>query len=36
MFNTEKFMQNTKLRSLDSTGNSGTSMKKFNLEDFLE
>ncbi len=36
MFNTEKFMQNTKLKSLASTGNNGTSMKKFNLEDFLE
>ncbi len=36
MFNTEKFMQNTKLSRLADTGKGGTGMKKFNLDDFLE
>ena len=36
MFNTEKFMQNTKLSRLAETEKDGTGMKKFNLEDFLE
>ena len=36
MFNTEKFMQNTKLNRLADTGKEETGMKKFNLEDFLE
>ena len=36
MFNTEKFMQNTKLNRLADTGKGGTGMKKFNPDDFLE
>ncbi len=36
MFNSEKFMQNTKLSKLADVGGSETGMKKFNLEDFLE
>ena len=36
MFNTEKFMQNTKLSKLADTGKSESGMKKFNLDDFLE
>lgn len=36
MFNTEKFMQNTKLSKLADIGKGETGMKKFNLEDFLE
>ena len=36
MFNTEKFMQNTKLNRLADTGKGGAGMKKFNPDDFLE
>lgn len=36
MFNTEKFMQNTKLSKLADTGGEETGMKKFHLDDFLE
>ena len=36
MFNSEKFMQNTKLSKLADVGGGETGMKKFNLEDFLE
>ena len=36
MFNTEKFMQNTKLGRMADTGKGETGMKKFNLDDFLE
>ena len=36
MFNTEKFMQNTKLNRLADTGKGEAGMKKFNPDDFLE
>ena len=36
LFNTEKFMQNTKLSRLADTGKVETGMKEFNLDDFLE
>ena len=36
MFNTEKFMQNTKLSKLADIGKGETGMKKFNPDDFLE
>ena len=36
MFNTEKFMQNTKLNKLADTGKGKTGMKEFDPEDFLE
>jgi len=36
LFNTEKFMQNTKLSRLADTGKEETGMKEFNLDDFLE
>ena len=36
MFNTEKFMQNTKLNRLADIGKDRTGMEKFNLEDFME
>ena len=36
LFNTEKFMQNTKLERLSDTERKSSTMEEFNLEDFLE
>ena len=36
MFNTEKFMKNTKLAKLADTERKSKTMEEFNIEDFLE
>ena len=36
MFNTEKFMQNTKLAKLADTERRESTMEEFNIDDFLD